>query len=276
MRFLTFSKNGVATVGVRLGSSVIDVSIAAPSLPGTLLGLIEKGLLPEAAAAAERAPAGAVVPLTAIEYLPVLPCPSQVINLIRHPDAPAPLVPGAAICVANRLCAHLEPMQIPKHLGTLDYGVELAVILKNGGRYIAERDVPDHIAGYTVFNGGTLHGLPGAQNVAVARNSDRTAPLGPEMVTPEELPPLAAGLRISLKRNGRKVQNGTTDMLWNALEAISRISNCMSLSAGSVVTLGTLAGTAADLGADGLRAGEILEAEIEAIGLLLNPIANAC
>jgi 2-keto-4-pentenoate hydratase/2-oxohepta-3-ene-1,7-dioic acid hydratase in catechol pathway len=65
-------------------------------------------------------------------------------------------------------------------------------------------------------------------------------------------------------------------MLWNVLEAISRISNCMSLSAGSVVTLGTLAGTASDLGADGLRAGEILEAEIEAIGLLLNPIANAC
>jgi acylpyruvate hydrolase len=275
MRFLTFSKNGIATVGVRFGSSVVDLNIVAPSLPSTLLGLIEQGLLPQAAAAADRAPASAIVPLSSIKNLPVLPGPSQLINLIRHSDATAPLVPGAAICVAKRLCAHLEPMQVPKHLGTLDYGAELAVVLKKGGRYIAERDVPDHIAGYTVFNGGTLRGLPGAQNVAVARNGDHTAPLGPELVTPEELPPLAAGLRISLKRNGLQVQSGTTEMLWNVLDAIARISNCMSLSAGSIVTMGTLAGTAADLGADCLRAGEILEAEIEAIGILLNPIANA-
>jgi 2-keto-4-pentenoate hydratase/2-oxohepta-3-ene-1,7-dioic acid hydratase in catechol pathway len=274
MRFVSLSKNGVETVGVRLDTSVVDLSIAAPMFPSTLRGLIENDLLPAAADLASQASPTAHLPLASLRYLPVMPNPSLVINLIRHSEAPAPSTLGASISACSRLCAHLEPMRVPRNFGALDYGVELAVVLKRGGRHIAENDAVHCIAGYSVFNGGTVRGLPIGQTFAMARNSDHTAPFGPELVTPEELPHLAAGLCVTLKRNGVTVQSGMTTVFWNVADAIARTSKYMSLPAGAVITLGTLEGTVADAGGNYLRAGDILEAEIENIGVLLNPIVN--
>jgi 2-keto-4-pentenoate hydratase/2-oxohepta-3-ene-1,7-dioic acid hydratase in catechol pathway len=165
-------------------------------------------------------------------------------------------------------------MWSPKKTGALDYGIELAVVLKKGGRRFRAEDVPDCIAGYSVFVGGVVRGLPAGQTVAVARNGDRTAPFGPQLVTPEELPPLAAGLRVTLTKNGVIVQQGTTSELWDVAQAVSLTSHYMSLEVGDVITMGTLEGAASDRELSYLRSGDIISAEIEHLGCLRNSVAD--
>jgi 2-keto-4-pentenoate hydratase/2-oxohepta-3-ene-1,7-dioic acid hydratase in catechol pathway len=125
-----------------------------------------------------------------------------------------------------------------------------------------------------VFVGGVIRGLPAGQTVAVARNGDKTAPFGPQLVTSEELPPLASGLRMTLKKNGVVVQEGTTSDLWDVGQAVSLTSHYMTLEAGDVITMGALAGTASEMGLSYLRSGDILSAEIERLGCLQNSVVD--
>ena len=272
MRFLTFANHGVETVGVRLGDSVVNLRAAAPHLPGTLRGLIRENRLAEAADIARSAPEATRLRHAGLHHLPLLPQPTKMLNLIGSGDL-TPKYPGLSVSVANRLCGHFTSMIVPRRFGMLDAGVELAIIIGKGGRHIEEAAVADHIAGYAIFIGGVVRGVPAGQTVAVARNSDRSAAFGPELVTPDELPPLAAGLHVELKRNGVVVQSGSTDDLWKVANAVARLSTHMTLEAGDVITTGSFPGSLAESGGY-LRAGEVLSARIDGLGLLCSPIAD--
>jgi 2-keto-4-pentenoate hydratase/2-oxohepta-3-ene-1,7-dioic acid hydratase in catechol pathway len=192
------------------------------------------------------------------------------VNLITNPDGSLPAVLGLSLSVHSRLAAHGQTMCVPAHFPQLQGGAELAVILGRGGRNISEVDAIGHIAGYSVFFGGVIYGLPPGQTVAIARNFDRTAPFGPELVTPDELPAGVAGLRMSLKRDGVIVQDGTVGQTWPVAAAIAGVSAAMTLEAGDVLTLGTLANARPDF----LHEGETLEAEIAGIGTLRTVVVN--
>jgi acylpyruvate hydrolase len=273
MRFISFSKNGVETAGLVIGDEAVDLSVSAPNLPRTLLGLIQANKLEEAGHVGSSAKMNGRQSLASLKYLPLIPHPPKVVNLIRRTATDAKN-PGTSISVTTRLCAHLEPMWSPKKTGALDYGIELAVVLKRGGRRLRTEDVLECIAGYSVFVGGIIRGLPAGQTVAVARNGDKTAPFGPQLVTPEELPPLAAGLRMTLKKNGVIVQEGTTSELWDVAQGVSLTSNYMTLETGDVITMGTLEGTASETGLSYLRSGDIVSSEIEHLGCLQNSVAD--
>lgn len=273
MKFLSFSKNGVETAGLVTDDGVVDLSVVAPNLPRTLLGLIQADKLAEAGHQGASAKSNSRQSLASLKYLPLLSRPPKLVNLIRRTTGDAN-TPGASISVVTRLCAHLEPMWSPKKTGPLDYGIELAVILKKGGRRLRIEDAPQCIAGYSVFLSGVMRGLPVGQTVAVARNGDKTAPFGPQLVTPEELPPFAAGLRMTLKKNGEMVQEGSTSELWGVAQAVSLTSQYMTLEVGDVITMGALGGAASERGLDYLRSGDIIAAEIEHLGCLQNSIAD--
>jgi acylpyruvate hydrolase len=267
MKFLSFSKNGVETAGLTIGDEVVDLNICAPALPRTLLGLIQANKLAEAGNQAASARSAGRSSLASLKILPLLPRPPKIVNLLRR-AAKDGGHPGLSISVTTRLCAHLEAIWLPKRTGALDCGIELAVVLKRGGRGLRPQEISEHIAGYSVFLGGVIRGLPTGQTVAIARNGDKTAPFGPQLVTPEELPPLAAGLRMTLRQNGMIVQEGTTSDLWDVAEGVSLVSQYMSLDAGDVITMGALDGTASKNGLTPLRSGDILAAEIEHLGCL--------
>jgi acylpyruvate hydrolase len=272
MKFISFSKNGVETAGLIIGDEVVDLSISTPNLPRTLLRLIQENKLEEAGRLGGSVRGGRQ-PLASLKYLPLIPHPTKVVNLIRRTTKDTSN-PGASISVATRLCAHLEPMWSPKKTGSLDAGIELAVVLKTGGRRLRAEDVLGCIAGYSVFVGAVIRGLPAGQTVAVARNGDKTAPFGPQLVTPDELPPLASGLRMTLKKNGMIVQEGTTSDLWDVAQGVSLISHYMTLEVGDVITMGTLDGTASEMGLSHLRSGDIISAEIEHLGCLQNSVVD--
>jgi hypothetical protein len=166
MKFISFSKSGVETAGLVIGEEVVDLSASAPHLPRTLLGLIQANKLEEAGHLGGSAKINDRQSLASLKYLPLIPRPPKVVNLIRRTTRD-PNPPGTSISMATRLCAHLEPMWLPKKTGALDCGIELAVVLKKGGRQLRTEDVLECIAGYSVFLGGVVRGLPAGQTVAV-------------------------------------------------------------------------------------------------------------
>ena len=287
MRFITFSKEGVATVGVRLRDSIVDLSAAAPRLPGSIVDMVKADLLQEAYDIAKTAPASAHLDPNSIDWLPVIPRPPLLfgfgINYGSH-AGPRPEFPGFFVSTHTRLVAHREAMVIPKLSATLDYEVELAIVMKRGGKGISRRDALDYIAAYTIFNDGSVRGYGGGETLALMKNSDRTAPFGPEIVTPDELPSGAAGLRLRTRRNGVEVQNDTTNqMYWKVPEIIETVSQYVTLGPGDVITTGTPGGTMvetaiksglawSDPSIDWLKDGETIECEIEGIGVISNPV----
>jgi acylpyruvate hydrolase len=287
MRFVTFSKNGVATVGVRLRDTIVDLSVVAPRLPGSIVDLVKADLLGQAYDLAKDAPGTARLDPDGIVWLPVIPRPSLLfgfgINYGSH-AGPRPECPGFFVSTPARLVAHREAMVIPRLSATLDYEVELAIVMKRGGKDIPRRDALDYIAAYTILNDGSVRGYGGGETLALMKNSDKTAPFGPEMVTPDELPAGAAGLRLMTRRNGIEVQNDTTSqMYWKVPEIIETVSQHVTLSPGDVITTGTPGGTMVenaikaglpwgDPSIEWLKDGETVECEIEGIGVISNPV----
>lgn len=288
MRFITFAKDGVETVGIRIDHELVDLSIAAPRLPRTLVGLIETDNLREAGAAAKNAGSDARRSLEGLKYLPVIPRPPKIFGFGRNYGSHTgerPATPGFFLSSHTRLAAHNESLIVPKISKTFDYEAEVAIIIGIGGKYIAARDALNHIAGYTVFNDGSVRGLmTHPTTLSLMKNCDKTGPLGPEMVSPDELPAGAEGLRVQLRRNGVTSQNDTTSsMFWKVPEIIEIASRYQSLEAGDVVITGTPGGTIVDRnrGVDMndpslpyLKDGEIIETEVEGIGILRNPIVE--
>jgi 2-keto-4-pentenoate hydratase/2-oxohepta-3-ene-1,7-dioic acid hydratase in catechol pathway len=291
MRLVTFSEAAIQTVGVRLGEEVVDLSLAAPQLPRTLLDLIRSDLLAAARDAAISCTARARRPSESLRWLPVIPNPTKIfgvgINYGSHVGA-RPESPGFFISTASRLVAHGESILIPKQSATLDYEVELAIVVKKGGKDIARRDALAHVAGYSILNDASVRGYGAGDTLAFMKNSDRTAPFGPELVTPDELPAGAAGLRLTTRRNGTQVQNDTTDsMFWKVPEIIELVSRYVTLNAGDVITTGTPGGTLVesalknrkplgDPSIDWLQDGDVLECEIEGIGVIRNRVSSEC
>jgi 2-keto-4-pentenoate hydratase/2-oxohepta-3-ene-1,7-dioic acid hydratase in catechol pathway len=287
VRFITFDKNGVEAVGARLGPELVDLSVAAPDLPRTLLGLIQAGALDEAATLAKASGPTARRPVEGIRYLPLIPRPPKFvgfgINYGSHVGE-RPKTPGFFISVPTRFIAHGEAMVVPKLSKTLDYENELALVIGKGGKHISANAALDHIAGYTIFHDGSVRGLGGGNTLALMKNSDRTGPMGPELVTPDELPPGCEGLKLTTRRNGVVVQHDTTsNMFWKVPEIIELTSSYMSLEAGDVITSGTCGGTVVELAVAQQRAftdeslpwlqpGEVIECEIEGIGVLRNTV----
>ncbi len=287
MRFVTFDVQGIETVGVRDGDDVVDLRLAAPDLPQTLLDLVRTNALEAAYSAAMAAGADARRSVGDLRYLPLIPRPPKFFGMgINYPShvGERPETPGYFLSGPTRLCAHGEPMIVPAKSRTLDYETELAFVISRRARNVKAEDALDYIAGYTVFNDASVRGHGSGITLSLMKNSDKTGPLGPELVTPDELPPGGDGLMIRTRRNGELVQeDSTSKMFWNVAEIIALCSSFMSFEPGDVITTGTCGGTVVDRYTERgqgkesedlpyLRDGEVVESEIEGIGVLRNPV----
>lgn len=292
MRLLTFEHEGQERVGLRIGEQVVDLSIAAPHLPRTLRGLIEAGAIETLAPIAADPPQVALKRVSTLHYLPLIPTPSKLLGVGRNYGSHVgdrPATPGFFLSSPTRLCAHKDAVRRPTDSLTLDFEIELAVIIGRRATRVSARDALEYVAGYSIFNDGSVRGyFDGTPyTLALQKNADKTGVLGPEMVTPDELPPGGVGLRLITRRNGCEVQNDTTsNMFWSIPEIIEMCSKHMTLEPGDIVTTGTPGGTVADVGRsngfdiwdenlDFLRDGEELEFEIPEIGILSCRVENA-
>lgn len=157
----------------------------------------------------------------------------------------------------------------------LDYEVELAVVLGRAGRDIARAVALEHVFGYTVVNDVTARDLQKRhQQWFKGKSLDTFCPMGPVLVTADEIPDPQA-LAIALRVNGETRQSShTSKMIFPVAECIAVLSVAFTLRPGDVIATGTPEGVGA-AGGRFLKPGDRVEAEVERIGVLVNPVVAA-
>jgi 5-oxopent-3-ene-1,2,5-tricarboxylate decarboxylase/2-hydroxyhepta-2,4-diene-1,7-dioate isomerase len=212
-----------------------------------------------------------------ISFLPLLR-PGKIIclglNYIEHAregNVPIPEEPIYFEKAVTSIIAHDQPVMYPPHLGRIDPEVELAFVIGKHARGVKEAEAGTYIAGYTILNDMTARDLQrkdiGNRHPWYRSKSlDTFCPIGPWVVTADEIDPQES-LRIQMRVNGKVRQNSSTRYLvFNVPTLLCRISELMTLEPGDIVSTGTPEGIAP------VYPGDIMEAEIEKIGILRNPV----
>ena len=287
MRIINFSKNGTPTLGVRRKDQIVDLSIAAPSLPRDLRGLLEAGdkAMAEAQHAAEAAGDDALVAADGLTYLPPIENADKYLciglNYVDHAEetnSPIPEYPIVFVRMRNSLAAHNQPMECAKATSQYDYEAELAVIVgKRTPRHVPKADALSYVAGYSCFNDGSLRDYQfKSPQWTMGKSADATGGFGPEFVSADELPPGGAPLAIKCRLNGETMQDSNTDkMIFDTATLISTLSELMTLEPGDVIITGTPPGVGAARDPQVfMKGGDVCEIEIEGIGTLVNPIVD--
>ena len=212
-----------------------------------------------------------------LSFLPLLR-PGKIIclglNYVEHAregNVPIPEEPIYFEKAATSIIAHNQPVMYPPHLGRIDPEVELAFVIGKHARGVKEIEAEVYIAGYTILNDMTARDLQrkdiGNRHPWYRSKSiDTFCPIGPWMVTADEVD-LQEALMIQLRVNGQVRQNSSTRYLvFNVPALLCRISELITLEPGDIISTGTPEGIAP------IYPGDIMEAEIEKIGILRNPI----
>jgi acylpyruvate hydrolase len=286
MKLMMFEKSGGPTLGLVEGDSVMDLAAADASLPKDLASLIAAGpsALAGVKAAAGKAPASAKLPLKSVKAaLPIARPPKFIcvgLNYVLHAKEgghPIPTYPSFFMRVPTSLNAAGAPVIRPKVSIQLDYECELTIVIGKGGRHIPEAKALDHVFGYTLFNDVSVRDFQRKTTQwTPGKNFDATGPLGPWIVTADELPPGASGLRISTRVNGETMQDSnTSDMIFSTANIVATLSEFMTLEPGDLIATGTPSGVAhARKPPAWMKAGDTVEVEVEGIGVLSNPIVD--
>jgi len=286
MRLLSFSHGSRESWGAVAGNGVIDLGKA---LDGKHAGLQDFIASPDFARR-EEIVAGrkADYALSAIRFLPVIPRPEKIVCLVRnymdhHQEVLAAGLqrelskfPPIFLRVWRSQVGHGEPIVRPKVSHELDWEAELAVIVGKGGRHIAEGDAFAHIAGYSCYNDVSVREWQfHAKQIAAGKNFVGTGPFGPWMVTADEIPD-PENLGLSLRINGKTEQSSNTrHLIFKIPTIVSYCSTIFDLAPGDVLVTGTPAGVGwSRKPPQFLKAGDVVEVEIEGIGVLRNPVVD--
>jgi 2-keto-4-pentenoate hydratase/2-oxohepta-3-ene-1,7-dioic acid hydratase in catechol pathway len=174
-----------------------------------------------------------------------------------------------------------EPVVYPEHLTEeLDYELELAVVIGRTGKWFSPEDAMDYVAGYLIFNDITARDIQRREMrsgvFSFCKAIDTFCPLGPWIVTPDELgDPHELSMELRVNGESRQVSN-MSNMSTSVPEVLSHYSP-LGFSAGDILSLGTVSGVAGfseDPFAWYLKPGDVIEAEIEKIGVLRNPVVS--
>lgn len=286
MRLCMFDKSGSATLGARSGDALLDLSIAAPGLPGDIMNLLGAGeeTMQRLRAAIDSAGSEAHVDPSQVRYHVPIARPGKIICLgLNYADHAKegghskPEYPSFFMRGATSLVAHGEPIVRPRVSEQLDYEAELVAVVGQRAHRVSMEDGLDVIAGYSVFNEGSIREYQRKTSQwTIGKNFDKTGGFGPDFVTADELSPGATGLRIQSRLNGQVLQDANTDdMLFGVAETVALLTECLTLEPGDLLVMGTPAGVGhARKPPLWMKAGDVCEIEIDKVGLLRNPIVD--
>jgi acylpyruvate hydrolase len=283
MRFIAFQNQaGQAALGARVKDDLVDLT--ALGLPATLDELLRQGDAGMAAAKSALAGAKQRLPLAGLKYLPPLANPSKAfaigLNYIDHATESkfeAPKHPVIFQRFASSWVAHGEAIVRPHVSEQFDYEAEFVAVIGKAGRYISKDKALEHVAGYSVFNDGSIRDYQFRTNQWLwGKNFDNSGGFGPEFVTADELPPGASGLQIQCRLNGTVMQNSNTKhMIFDVATLVAACSDGMELQPGDIIITGTPAGVGvARKPPVFMKAGDVCEIEVEGLGVLRNPVVN--
>lgn len=284
MRFIAFiNAQGQPALGVASSADEL-IDVTALGLPATLDELLRQGDagLRAARQAVERATTRIV--RAGLHYLAPIENPAKAfaigLNYIDH-AAESNFAPPKFPVVFQRYrsswVAHEQPLVRPHVSTQFDYEAELVAVIGKPGRYIAKEQALDHVAGYSLFNDGSIRDYQLRTNQwMLGKNFDASGAFGPEFVTADELPPGAKGLRLQCRLNGQVLQDAnTTDMIFDVATLVSVCSEAMALEVGDLIITGTPSGVGmARKPPVWMKPGDICEVEVERIGVLRNGIVD--
>jgi len=306
MKLYTFEVASRPRIGIECRGQLVDLPAAyaamrssrpakdgmLPSLPDDMLAFLR---LDKAAMEAAQET------LTWIGKRPAMPVGEQAMYLFDEARIRAPLPrPGKILCSGINYRAHMEenpaakmptepfffsklpsavigpgePIVHPKQTNQLDYEVEFAVVIGKTIRNMPEDQVMSCLAGYTILHDVSARDVQFKDNqITLGKNFDTFCPMGPCIVTPDELPN-PGNVRLRSLVNGKVMQDGSTsDWVFPLPVLLSRLSQVMTLEPGDVVSTGTPAGVGAFQRPPlFLKPGDTVRLEIEGIGVLQNPV----
>ena len=275
MRYVSFLRpDGSASFGRLDGDAVFD--LGGSGRPADLAGALADGSL-ASLADGERFALGDV------SLLPVIPNPGKILcvglNYATHvaetgreqKDHPAIFTRWA-----DTLIAHGDPLICPPETQRFDYEGELAVVIGKGGRRIARADAMGHVAGYSVFQDGSVRDWQ-RHNIQFTpgKNFPATGGFGPALVTPDEIADIGSQ-RVQTRLNGELVQDQpVSDMIWDIAAVIEYCSTFTELAPGDVIATGTPGGVG-DKRTPPLymKGGDRVEVSVGDVGTLVNPIVD--
>ena len=178
----------------------------------------------------------------------------------------------------STVIGHEEAIIYPKFTKELDHEIELAIIIGKRGKYLKKEEAYEYIAGYTVFNDITARDIQRQEMKSgllnFGKNLDTFGPMGPCLALKDEIPD-PHNLKIECRVNGEVRQSSNTNHLSVKVPEIIEHYSWVTLEPGDIITTGTVSGVAAfrpNPEQYYLKPGDILESEIERIGVLRNPI----
>ena len=285
MRLVTYRYNGAEQIGALRGDEVVSLHGVAASM----LELIDGGpaLLDQARIALDAADHS--VPFAEVELLAPIPRPrknivclgmnyaAHAIESLRAKGLPEklpeyPVFFSKAPTAVNHPGATVPLM--PEISPQRDWEVELALVIGTGGTAIAKEAALGHVFGYTILNDVSARDLQNRhQQFFYSKSLDGSAPMGPWLVTADEIPDPHA-LRIQLRLNGVTMQDSSTgDMIFDIATCIATFTTGVTLEPGDIITTGTPSGVGMGMTPQQwLKAGDVMECEIDGIGVLRNVV----
>jgi 2-keto-4-pentenoate hydratase/2-oxohepta-3-ene-1,7-dioic acid hydratase in catechol pathway len=300
MRFAHFDKDERLRAGIVLRDSIYDLEMAARALglPGfsgvsSVDEALSRGILSQLTGREkEVARVSKGIPLESVRLRSPILFPEKIFCVAENYRAHAreaggrpPEKPYLFTKFRNAIIGPGDPILIPKISREVDWEAELAVVIGQGGKHITREEAMDHVAGYTISNDVSFRDLqfPAGwperlnqlgQNWVEGKALDNAFPLGPWLVTSDEIRD-PHKLRVSLLVNGSKKQDASTgDMVFKVDALIEFISAGITLRAGDVISTGTPPGVSAFTDKRFLRDGDLVEAGIDEIGVLRNPVKS--
>ena len=273
-------------LALAIDGQLIDLSVAAPQLPRDLMALIALGKpgMDAATSAAKSSSTQTRIDQAGASWLPPVLRPGKIFCLgLNYGDHAAeggnakPEYPSFFMRGATSLIGHRAPLLRPIVSTKLDYEAELAVIIGKSARHLNPRNALEAVAGYSCFNDGSLRDYQRkTAQWTIGKNFDATGGFGPWFVSADELPPGASGLKIESRLNGQVMQSDNTrNMLFPVIETLCLITEAITLEPGDVIVMGTPAGVGyARKPPVWMKAGDLIEIEIEGIGTLANTVVD--
>jgi 2-keto-4-pentenoate hydratase/2-oxohepta-3-ene-1,7-dioic acid hydratase in catechol pathway len=289
MKIVAFEGQGGARFGMVEGDAVVDLKAVDNRLPADLGDWLNanNGDIKPLADIAKKAPASARLPLSGLTYALPVARPGKIIclglNYLEHVKEGSqrdniPKFPTIFFRGLTSMVPHGQPIVRPKVSETLDYEAELILVVGKRAKHLTAANATSCIAGYSCGNEGSVREFQRKTTQwDMGKNFDRTGGFGPWLVTADELPDAAKGLKIQSRLNGNVMQSDNTDnMMFPVVEMLTYITQGITLEPGDVIFTGTPSGVghARKPNPVWMKVGDVCEVEIERVGTLRNPIAD--
>ena len=283
MKLATFTTHGRARVGVVRDDAIADLSVLAPALPTEMAALLAAG--PDALATARNAAeqAHTLLALGEVTLLAPVLRPGKVLAIgLNYADhiAESGLARPEHPTVFNKqstcITGPLSPVHLPRNSKALDYEGELAFVIGRRCRHVPKERAREVIAGYCIMNDVSVRDVQlRTPTWTMGKSFDTHGPLGPWLVTADELPdPLALRLRTFVNGELRQDSN-TSQLVFGCDYLVEHLTQAFTLEPGDVITTGTPGGVGMAMKPPRfLQAGDRVRIEIEGLGALENHVID--